>query len=114
MFRYVFELLSALFVFGLIRAIVSAVGRAVANSGSVPNPAYRGAQAAANPDAPEMREAGELRKDPVCGTFVAMNTPHSTIIDGKTSYFCSRECRDLYKSGRNTNSQWQKSTAGRS
>ncbi len=111
MFRYLFELISALFVFGLVRAMVSMITRAL-NSGSIPNPAYR--EQAQSPAAPEMRNSGELRKDPVCGTFVAITTPYSLINDGKTTYFCSKECRDRFKTGRNMQNPWQKSTAARS
>jgi YHS domain-containing protein len=115
MFRYLFELISALFIFGLIRSVVSAIARIANGGGTVPNPAYRASQNAGNKsaDSGEMRTLGELRKDPVCGTFVAMNTPYTRIVEGTTKYFCSKECRDLYKSGR-TQDPWPKSTAARS
>lgn len=111
MFRYLFELISALFIFGLARAVVSMVARAL-NSGSSPNSAPR--EPAANSAAAEMRTAGELRKDPVCGTFVAVTTPYSLINEGNTTYFCSKECRDRFKTEPNMRNPWRKSTAARS
>jgi len=39
---------------------------------------------------------GELKKDPVCGTYVAaVNSPSATV-NGEVFYFCSPECRDKY------------------
>ena len=40
---------------------------------------------------------GELKKDPVCGTYVAATAGISHQIKGQTVYFCSKECRDKYR-----------------
>ena len=116
MFRYLFEVLSALFVFGVVRSIVSSITRSVGTSGQAGNSAYRTPTGQTNNSAEsgEMRTLGELRKDPVCGTFVAMNTPYTRVLEGTTAYFCSKECRDQYKSKQNTQNPWPKSTAARS
>jgi YHS domain-containing protein len=39
---------------------------------------------------------GELKKDPVCGTFISTATAFE-ILAGQTYYFCSTECRDKFK-----------------
>ena len=39
---------------------------------------------------------GELRKDPVCGTYVAMAGSPSKAIGQETFYFCSPECREKF------------------
>ena len=39
----------------------------------------------------------ELKKDPVCGTYVAASTGITRQIQGQTLYFCSAECRDKYR-----------------
>jgi len=39
---------------------------------------------------------GELKKDPVCGTFISPATAFQKSVDGKTLYFCSPECRDKF------------------
>ena len=45
---------------------------------------------------PAAPAGGELKKDPVCGTYVAaINSPSATI-NGEVFYFCSAECRDKY------------------
>jgi YHS domain-containing protein len=40
---------------------------------------------------------GELKKDPVCGTYVSADTSVTKRIDGRTVYFCSPACRDKYR-----------------
>jgi YHS domain-containing protein len=38
----------------------------------------------------------ELRKDPVCGTYVSPTTGVSRSVQGHLIYFCSKECRDKF------------------
>ncbi|MCD6486911.1 MAG: YHS domain-containing protein [Syntrophobacterales bacterium] len=38
----------------------------------------------------------ELVKDPCCGTYVPINSAHKATLNGKTLYFCSRECLEKY------------------
>jgi YHS domain-containing protein len=37
-----------------------------------------------------------LQQDPVCGTYVAIDSSLKRIMDGKVVHFCSAECRDKY------------------
>ena len=37
-----------------------------------------------------------LQQDPVCGTYVAIDTSLKRILNGKVVHFCSPECRDKY------------------
>jgi YHS domain-containing protein len=46
---------------------------------------------------PTVSPGGELKKDPVCGTYVAPDTSVTKRIDGRTVYFCSPACRDKYR-----------------
>lgn len=41
-------------------------------------------------------EGEDLVKDPYCGTYVPINSAYKTTMDGKTLYFCSRECLEKY------------------
>jgi YHS domain-containing protein len=38
-----------------------------------------------------------LKKDPVCGTFIAASTSLHKTVGGQTYYFCSTECRDKFQ-----------------
>ena len=37
-----------------------------------------------------------LQQDPVCGTYVAVDSSLKKIVGGRVIHFCSAECRDRY------------------
>lgn len=39
---------------------------------------------------------GELKKDPVCGTYIAAATSIKEKVGGQIFHFCSQECHDKY------------------
>jgi YHS domain-containing protein len=45
---------------------------------------------------PETPRAGELHKDPVCGTYVPESTSFRRQLSGKTVYYCSDACRQKH------------------
>jgi YHS domain-containing protein len=45
---------------------------------------------------PSVSPGGELKKDPVCGTYVSADTAVTKRINGQTVHFCSPACRDKY------------------
>jgi YHS domain-containing protein len=58
-----------------------------------------GSRAGASPRSPASTPTGgELKKDPVCGTFISTATAFQKSAGGETYYFCSTECRDKFKS----------------
>jgi YHS domain-containing protein len=57
---------------------------------------FAGGGVPSKPDTPKVPAAGELRKDPVCGTYVsAVGTPREQV-GREVVYFCSEECRGKY------------------
>lgn len=46
---------------------------------------------------PPVETTGELKKDPVCGTYVSAAASVTRTVDGKLIHFCSKECRDKYR-----------------
>jgi YHS domain-containing protein len=46
---------------------------------------------------PAMPSGGELKKDPVCGTYVSTATSITRTVGGEVVYFCSKECSDKYR-----------------
>jgi YHS domain-containing protein len=40
--------------------------------------------------------SGELKRDPVCGTFVAVGSSIKRTVNGEVIHFCSSDCRDKY------------------
>ena len=39
---------------------------------------------------------GELKRDPVCGTFVPVSSSIKKTVRGELMHFCSADCRDKY------------------
>ncbi len=44
----------------------------------------------------DSRPAGELKRDPVCGTFVSPDVAVTQNFHGQVIHFCSSKCRDEY------------------
>jgi YHS domain-containing protein len=89
MFRFlVLEIVLPILLFTLLRAVVRSI--------------FQGAKAAATPQttprqSPSVQVGGELKKDPVCGTYVSIAGAVTKTIDGQLVHFCSKECRDKYR-----------------
>jgi YHS domain-containing protein len=49
------------------------------------------------PSDPPKQAGGALKRDPVCGTFVAPETSIKATIGGEVLHFCSAECRGKYQ-----------------
>jgi YHS domain-containing protein len=46
---------------------------------------------------PAVSSGGELKKDPVCGTYVSTTASITRTVHGEVFYFCSQECSDRYR-----------------
>jgi len=46
---------------------------------------------------PSVPAGGELKKDPVCGTYVSTAASVTRTVDGSVVHFCSKECRDRFR-----------------
>ena len=91
MFRLLFRFLALVIFFAIVRYLFAAV---VGLFAKVVNP-----QAHASPQNQAARApmGGELRQDPVCGTFVPTATSVKQTVNGELVYFCSVACRDKFK-----------------
>jgi len=85
MIRNLFRLAMLLVVFLIIRSLIVSVWNFLSGTEKVPH----------GPDT--VRAGGELKKDPVCGTFVSVHTSVSKQIGGEMVHFCSAACRDKYR-----------------
>ena len=54
-------------------------------------------EASAPPPESRPQLGGELKKDPVCGTFVAVASSIKKTVNGEVVHFCSTACRDKYQ-----------------
>ena len=91
MFRFLTYILITLFLLTIVRSVVSMILRGFSelmHSESRP-------QSGPTPGK-DVPLSGELKKDPVCGTYTAAASSIQQTIRGQTFYFCSPQCRDKY------------------
>jgi uncharacterized protein len=90
MFRLFFRFIVLLIVFAVIRYVFSAVARTLSG-------AMRSRTPPSGDQTPRNAVGGELKQDPVCGTFVPTSGSVTKTINGEPVYFCSAACRDKFK-----------------
>lgn len=89
MMRFLFiRIIFPLLVFWLVRAVLKSLFGS-SNSNHVPQSRAR--------EAPPVAAGGELKKDPVCGTYVSTVASITRSVNGEVVHFCSKECRDKYR-----------------
>ena len=97
MFRALIEMIVTLVAVYLVRQVLAILASSFKGGfGGSTNPS--GAAGGPPPKPPTAGTIGELKKDPVCGTFISTETAFQKAVGGETMYFCSKECRDKYKS----------------
>jgi YHS domain-containing protein len=94
MFRVVFYLLLTVVIISVLKSIIGIVLRGVSEA-LKPGSSAPGARSA-NPASNQVPLTGELKKDPVCGTYIAAATSIKEHVGGQTFHFCSQQCRDKY------------------
>ena len=87
MIRAILYLLVSVLLISFLRSVIGLITKA--------------ASAALEPDKPPAAGAtqqfgGELKKDPVCGTFVSTSTALKKTLRDEVFYFCSPACRDKF------------------
>jgi YHS domain-containing protein len=92
MFRVLLYVIAFTLVLSVVRSILGIITKAVSGQ-SDPSPGRTGKP----PGPPSSPSGGELKKDPVCGTFISTATAFQKFANGQTYYFCSTECRDKFK-----------------
>ncbi len=92
MFRLVVYLFLSIVVISVVRAFLRIVLQGFASlfRTQESTPARQG------PRPPDIALTGELKRDPVCGTYTVEAHAIRQTINGETLYFCSSRCRDEY------------------
>jgi YHS domain-containing protein len=94
MFRALLELIIGILGALVLRAVFASVMKGF---GTAASQAFQ--QQAPPPSQPkEAPRAGELHKDPVCGTYVSESTSFHRQLSGRTFYYCSDACRQKHAS----------------
>jgi YHS domain-containing protein len=93
MLRALAYLIASVLVISVVRSIIGIVLKGFADLFHPQTPS----QDSSVQKAPPIPAGGELKKDPVCGTFISTATSIQKRVGGETYYFCSAECRDQFK-----------------
>ena len=91
MFRGLLYLILFTLAVSVIKAVAGIIAKTFSESASTS--AERGPSRSRS----SSRIVGELRKDPVCGTFVSTATAIQHKTGGELYYFCSADCRDKFR-----------------
>ncbi len=97
MIRAIFELLVITLLAVVARAILTSLMKGFSNAargGFSPNPPAQSPP----PQQPKenVRVAGELHKDPVCGMYVTESTRFQRRSGRENFYYCSENCKDKH------------------
>jgi len=95
MFRFLLELIIPILVVMVARAVFASVMKEFGSAAS--NAFQQQQQQPGQASSPkETSRAGELHKDPVCGTYVSESTSFRRQLSGRTVYYCSDACRQKH------------------
>jgi YHS domain-containing protein len=90
MFVFLFRVILFVIALSVIRSVITTVQRALGmGARQASTPVHRTQQA-------HQQGATMLQQDPVCGTYVAVDSSLKRVVKGKVFHFCSPECRDKY------------------
>ena len=93
MMRFFLYAIGIIVLLTVIRLVAGLLGRVFTKVATGPRPAGT-RQTASNPI------GGALKKDPVCGTYVAPAAAIRSITDGREYFFCSDDCRKAFDRSR--------------
>jgi len=94
MIRFILMTVISIFLLSVVRMIAGAVSKGFSEmmNGSTGSPDSN----AQRPPQPGPAPGGELRRDPVCGTYIPAATAVTKTVRGEVLCFCSAACRDKY------------------
>ncbi len=96
MMRAIVDFVVLMIAFAILRSVISALVKGFNGSNDGPSRTASGNAPRRAPKT-DLNGGGELRRDPVCGTYVAVASSLHRNVGGLTEYFCSKQCMDRYK-----------------
>ena len=89
MLRLIFFLITAVIMISVVRMVAGVLIKGLGQ--------WFGSTAPTEARSASVPLGGDLKKDPVCGTFVSTGTSVKKSVDGMVVHFCSVECRDKFQ-----------------
>ena len=90
MFRLILWLISAVLLITFLRSVIGVIARGLSFMLNPQRAPRRGASAGTVP------LTGEIKRDPVCGTYISTSTSLKHGAGADTVHFCSAACRDKF------------------
>jgi YHS domain-containing protein len=91
MIKVVLYLFLIIILISVLRSVIGILGKAFSG--------FLSGDGSGHTASSEPRISGELKRDPVCGTFVSTDTSVKRTIAGQTVHFCSESCSARYAKG---------------
>lgn len=88
-FKTIFFALILVIAITLLRTVIGLITRTISDALVPPRPA--------TPGTPQIPLSGELKRDPVCGTYISAASSIKKTVSGETLHFCSEACRDKHR-----------------
>jgi YHS domain-containing protein len=89
MLRAILYAIVAVLAISLLRSVIGVLAKGFHDFVN-PAPAHQ-------PRRPTVEAGGELKRDPVCGTFISTATALHKKVGKEMYYFCSEECRGKFR-----------------
>ncbi len=96
MLRFIVQFFALLIFFAVARSVLTWLARMATGFFQADAQPEQASEPNASRRDELLASAGELHKDPVCGTFVPGSSTWTRSVDGQTVYFCSADCRDRF------------------
>jgi YHS domain-containing protein len=96
MIRALIEFLLIIAVVMVARAVLTSIMKGVARASSSSFQGTSTNSSERTKAAPQTSAGGDLRKDPVCGTYVAEASALKRSVGGQVFYYCSEACREKH------------------
>jgi YHS domain-containing protein len=93
MLRGLLYILLGLFLITVVRMFVGVIFKGI---GEMLQPSQPETATHRTGSAADVPIGGELKRDPVCGTFVPVASSVKKTVHGELMHFCSADCRDKY------------------
>jgi YHS domain-containing protein len=90
MIRTILYVIVAVLMISALRSVIGILAKGFGNFVNPESPAPASRR-------PSVEAGGELKRDPVCGTFISTSTALQKKSGGEVYYFCSEACREKFK-----------------
>jgi uncharacterized protein len=90
MLRFVITFFLGILLISVVRSVLGALFKTLSSTFGTKEPERQA------PTPGSLPTSGELKRDPVCGTYTVASASVQQTVNGEKHYFCSAKCRDEF------------------